>query len=127
MSLEYISDFLKLHSRRDACIRFFSFFSFFVYGVLVLAEECIIRHNIYIEYLSYILPIKSLIIYKSYFLIANQQLDLTRIITRVFDLPINLYTFKDYSNKAFSQNSINVSIPNTILALVYFKLFYLKG
>lgn len=109
MSLVYISEFLKLHSRRDACIRFFSFFTFFLYGFLTLAEDGIIRHNAYVEYLSFILPIRSVLIYKTYFLIANQQLDLTRIITRVFDLPINLQTFKGYLSKVFAQNSVNVS------------------
>ncbi len=96
MTLLYLHEYFRIHARRDAVIRFVSFFSLFLYGLLNLLENY--GENAKTVYLFF--PTINLHSLMHVMLVISRQFDLVRLVTRIFDFPTNVYNLATNLNSA---------------------------
>jgi len=96
MTLLYLHEYFRIHARRDAVIRFVSFFALFLYGLLNLFEND--GENAKTVYLFF--PTITLHSLMHVMLVISRQFDLVRLVTRIFDFPTNVYNLATNLNSA---------------------------
>ena len=104
MTLLYLHEYFRIHARRDALIRFISFFALFLYGLLNWLENDV--ENTKTVYLFF--PMVTLHSLMHVMLVISRQFDLVRLVTRIFDFPTNFY------NLATNLNSVEKVKKNFI-------------
>ena len=92
----YTGDFLKVYSKRYACLRLACFFTFFLYGVLSLVESNITNVANASEYVFLFITIAKLPAFKLQIYTINRQLETARLIVRFFDFPVFAANFLKY-------------------------------